>query len=110
MNLTPICLNDRIPINTLFLFGKLQLRLQQNYEAALTNCSDESTASTRASLETFGRLTRLGMQAPRGTRPAKKNAYSSQLEQQIQSMNEQREADRERIKQLEQSQKDMEES
>ena len=50
------------------------------------------------------------MQTPRGTRPAKKNVYSSQLEQQIQSMNEQWEADRERIKQLEQTQKDMEES
>jgi sensor histidine kinase YesM len=50
------------------------------------------------------------MEAPRGTRHARRDPYSSQLEQQIKNMNEQRDADRERIKQLEQSQRDMEAS
>ena len=88
MNLTPICLNDRIPINTLNIFGKLQVQLQHNYKVELIDDSDESIASTRAYLETFGSVTRLGMPAPKGTRPAMRDAYNYQLEQQVTTMKE----------------------
>jgi len=89
------------------IFDKFQRLLQQTYEAALTDGSDESTASTRACLETFGRVSRLGMQPPRGTRSARRDTYTSELEQKMKSMQESWDADRERITQLEQSQREM---
>jgi hypothetical protein len=47
------------------------------------------------------------MQPPRGTRPARRDAYTSELEQKMKSMQESWDADRERITQLEQSQRQM---
>ena len=61
------------------------MALEKNYETAIADGSDESTASTRACLETFGRVTRLRMHTnvPRGSRHARRDAYTAQLEQQV---------------------------
>ena len=60
----------------------------------VTDGSDESTTSTRAVAETFGRVTRLGMHVdfPRVTRPNRRNPYTVQLEQQVETMRQESEA------------------
>ena len=68
---------------TFNIFVNFQLQLEKNYDAAVAYGSDESTASTRVTLETFGRVTRLGLQVdvPRVTRPTRRDSYTIQLEQ-----------------------------
>jgi len=70
------------------IFVNFQLQLEKNYDVEVAIGSDESTASTRAVAETFGRVTRLGMHVdvPRVTRPARRDPYTIQLEQQVEAM------------------------
>ena len=55
---------------------------------AVTDGSDESTTSTRVTFETFGRITRLGLHVDilGGTRPARRDVYTAQLKQQVQTI------------------------
>ena len=70
--------------------------------------SDESTTNARATFEAFGHVTRLELHVdvPSGTRPARMDAYTTQLEQQAQPMRQESEADCQRIACLEASQRD----
>ena len=65
-----------------------------HYDATIANGSDESTTSTRVTFEIFGRVTRFGLHvdALRGTRPAKRDTYTAQIEQQVQAMRQESEA------------------
>ena len=47
------------------------------------------------------------MDVPRGTRPARRDAFTAQFEQQVQAMRQQSNADRERIASLKAAQRDM---
>ena len=55
---------------------------------AVADSSDESTTSTRATFKIFGRVTRFGLHVNvlRGTRPARRDTYTAQIEQQVQAM------------------------
>ena len=66
------------------IFVNFQLQFKKNYDAAVADGSDKSTASTRAVAETFGRVTRVRMHVnvPRDTRLSRKDPYTIQLEQQ----------------------------
>ena len=50
-----------------------------NYDVVVVDGSDESTASTAATFETFGCGTRLRLHVdvPRGTKPARRDAYTA---------------------------------
>ena len=71
-----------------YIFVNFQVQLEKNYYAAVADGSDESTTSTRAVAETFGRVIRLGMHmdVPRVTRPGRRDPYTIQLEQQVEAM------------------------
>ena len=72
------------------------MQLKRHYDASIADGSEESTASTRATLETFECVMRLRLHVdvPRGIRPARRDAYIVQLEQQVQAMRQQSEDDR----------------
>jgi len=59
-------------------------------------------------LKTYGRVMRLGLHVdvPRDVRPARRDAYTAQLEQHIQVMGQQSEADRQRIASLKAAQRE----
>ena len=65
------------------------MRLDKHYDAVITDGSDESIASARVTLKIFEHVRRLGLHVdvPRGTRPSRRDAYTAQLEQQVQAMN-----------------------
>ena len=90
------------------IFVNFQLQLEKNYDAAVADGSDESTASTRAVAETFGRVSRLGMHVDvlRVTRPGMRDPYTVQLEQKVKAMRQQSKADRQRITSLEAAQRE----
>ena len=70
------------------IFVNFQLQLKKNYDAVVADGSDKGIASTRVTLETFGRVTRLGLQVdvPRVIRPARRHPYTVQLEPQVEAM------------------------
>src|SRR5436189_3403687 len=79
-----------------------QTLLRQNYEAAVGSCSDASTASTQAVRDTWGRVSRLGMQEPsRCSQTRRLDPHTVRLEQELQELRQPRELDLQRIASLE---------
>src|SRR3954471_20008110 len=89
-----VIIDEGIHTNTTNLNDTLTL-LRQNYEAAVGSCSDASTASTQAVRDTWGRVSRLGMQEPsRRSRTRRLDPHTVRLEQELQELRQQRELDR----------------
>ena len=96
-----VMIDEGIHTNTTNL-NDMQTLLRQNYEAAVASCSDASTASTQAVRDTWGRVSRLGMQEPsRRSRTRRPDPHTVRLEQELQEMRQQRELDLQRIASLE---------
>src|SRR3954462_2732081 len=96
-----VMIDESIHTNTTNL-NDTQTLLRQNYEAAVATCSDASTASTQAVRDTWGRVSRLGMQEPsRRSRTRRPDPHTVRLEQELQEMRQQRELDLQRIASLE---------
>ena len=70
------------------IFVNFQLQLEKNYDAAVADGSDESSASTRAVAETFEHVTSLEkyVDVPRVTRTSRRDLYTVQLEQESGAM------------------------
>ena len=85
------------------------MQSERHYDAAIANGSDKSTASTRATLETYERMTklRLHVDVPRDTKPTRRDACTAHLKQQVQIMKQWSEDDSQKIASLEASQKEM---
>src|SRR5436190_15153563 len=96
-----VMIDEGIHTNTTNL-NDTQTLLRQNYEAAVASCSDTSTASTQAVRDTWGRVSRLGMQEPsRRTRTRRVDPRTERLEHDLEELRQQRELDRQRIASLE---------
>src|SRR3954462_4665270 len=88
-----VMIDESIHTNTTHL-NNMQTLLRQNYEAAVASCSDASTASTQAVRDTWGRVSRLGMQEPsRQSRTRRLDLYTVRLEQELAELRQQRELD-----------------
>lgn len=85
------CLKSNYTFNA---FDNFQLQLEKYYDTAIADGSDDSTASTQATQATFGRVTRLGLQDPRDTRPARRDVYTAHLEHQVQTLSQESEVRR----------------
>src|SRR2546430_3489880 len=89
-----VMIDEGIHTNTTNL-NDTQTLLRQNYEAAVASCSDASTASTQAVRDTWGRVSRLGMQEPsRRSRTRRLDPHTVRLEQELEELRQQRELDR----------------
>ena len=96
-----VMIDEGIHTNTTNL-NDTQTLLRQNYEAAVASCSDASTASTQAVRDTWGRVSRLGMQEPsRRSRTRRSDPHTVRLEQELEELRQLRELDLQRIASLE---------
>jgi hypothetical protein len=96
--------------NTIHLHD-MQQKLQAHYDAELLSGSEGSTASTQAAMLTWGRATRLGLQAdpPRRPRP-RGDAYTQGLEQELLAVRQERDEDRQRLASLEEQMQQMQQA
>ena len=64
------------------VFDNFQVQLERHYNVAIANGSDDCIANIRATLEIFGRVTRLELHVnvPRGIRLARRDVYTTQLD------------------------------
>src|SRR4051812_1794504 len=89
-----VMIDESIHTNTTNL-NDTQTLLRQNYEMAVASCSDASTASTQSVRDTWGCVSRLGMQEPsRCSRTGRSDPQVSRLEQELEELRQQRDLDR----------------
>src|SRR5436189_3023052 len=86
-----VMIDEGIHTNTTNL-NDTQTLLRQNYDAAVASCSDASTASTQAVKDTWGRVSRLGMQEPsRRSQTRRPDPHTTRIERELEELRQQRE-------------------